>query len=131
MGIEPFLIADTLRGAIAQRLVRRICVACRRKTVPRPELVERLELSQLDQTFYEGGGCEQCGGTGYKGRLGLYEVLGVTPELAGLVGRGEGTGVLRLAAQAQDMRGLREDGLAKASAGETTLEEVYAATARG
>ena len=130
MGAEVYLLADTLRGLIAQRLVRRVCTACRRQATPTADQLERLGLSASDGPFWVGEGCERCSSTGYRGRLGLYEIMRLTPDLCSLVRRGVGADALRAAAVEQGTATLREDGLRKARSGETSLAEVYAATAR-
>jgi len=131
MGIEPFLLADTLRGIIAQRLIRKICQNCKRIARPRPEVLERLGLPRDDDGFFAGAGCDACASTGFKGRLGMYEIMAFDEELCTVVRRRAGAGELREAARAKGLATLREDGVRKARAGLTTLEEVYAATARG
>jgi general secretion pathway protein E len=130
MKIEPYLLGDTLRGLIAQRLVRRICEHCRREIEPKEALAERLGLRKGEGPFFQGTGCDKCGGTGYKGRLALYEVMRIDPKLASLVRRNAGADVLRNAAIEGGMSTLRADGLRKALTGVTTLDEIYAATVR-
>ncbi len=129
MGIEPFLLADTLRGIVAQRLLRRICNDCKREKPADPETLKRLGLE--GGTFYEGVGCESCHETGLKGRIGIYEILQLTPELCSMVQRNVPTDELHRAAIAAGLVTLREDGLRKAKAGLTTLNEVLSATTRG
>ena len=131
MGVEPYLLADTLRGIIAQRLLRRVCADCKRVMLPDEHLLERLGLRRDNTAFYEGQGCGQCHGTGYQGRIGIYEVMQMTPALRRLVEKKQGTDALAKGAQAEGLLSLREDGLRKARAGLTTLHEVLAATSRG
>ena len=128
MGIEPYLLADTLRGIVAQRLVRRICRSCRRETQATPEMLARLQLPE-GLRFYEGAGCSECQHSGYRGRIALCEVLAFDRELAAFVRRREGADALRAAAVERGLVTLREDGMRHALAGETTLAEVYYATA--
>ncbi len=130
MKIEPYLLADTLRGLVAQRLVRKICSHCKREAKADPILLERLGLSAKDGPFHDGVGCDHCSGSGYKGRMAIYEVMRIDPALASLVRRNAGVDMLRKAAIEGGMATLRADGLRKALAGETTLSEVYAATVR-
>ncbi len=131
MGVEPYLLADTLRGILAQRLVRRICNHCRRPAEVQPELLEWLGLDPSEETrFQEGAGCTHCRGTGFKGRPGLFEVVQVTPELAEAVARGSTTAELRRVMAELEVVTLRGDGLRKARQGLTTLEEVLAVTSR-
>ena len=129
MGLAPYLLADTLRGIVAQRLVRRICHACKREAQPRGELLTRLALPS-DLVFYEGAGCTQCGGTGFQGRVALFEIMSIDAELAGCVRRQAAADELRARAVERGMATLREDGLRRALAGETTLAEIHFATAR-
>ncbi len=128
MGVEPYLLADTLRGIVAQRLVRRICRSCRREAEPRGELLMRMQVPAGLQ-FFEGAGCPDCQHSGYRGRLALVEILSFDHELAAVVRRGAGADVLRTQAVERGLVTLREDGLRRALAGETTLSEVYYATA--
>ena len=129
MGLAPYLLADTVRGIVAQRLVRRICHACRREAPARGELLTRMGLPS-DLTFYEGLGCAECGNSGFKGRLALYEIMSFDSDLGSAVRRGVGADELRAIAVAHGMATLREDGLRRALAGETTLAEVHFVTAR-
>ena len=132
MNIEPYLLADTLRGVVSQRLVRRICPNCRTPVEPNLELFERLGI-RADETavFYEGKGCKQCHGVGYKGRCGLYEIMRMTPEMRGLVSAGKTTEDLNNSARDAGLITLRDDGLRKARSGQTTLSEVLSVTTRG
>ena len=75
MKVESYLLADALRGLVAQRLVRRICTGCKRTMEPKQGMLERMDLKAGQHVFYEGGGCEKCNGSGYKGRIAIYEVL--------------------------------------------------------
>ena len=130
MGVETFLIGSSLNGVQAQRLVRRICRYCK-KEVP----ATAAEVALLSpyapgpvSTVFRGAGCDECGGSGYAGRLGIHEVFELTPGLRELVNRRASTAELREAAKAEGMRTLREDGLVKALAGLTTPEEIVRAT---
>ncbi|MDQ3317235.1 MAG: Flp pilus assembly complex ATPase component TadA [Actinomycetota bacterium] len=129
MGVEPFLTASAVDCVIAQRLARRLCERCKR-----PVEVDREKLATVQfpfhhapedgLNFHEAVGCDRCGGTGYKGRMGIYEMMIVTDEIKELVLRRVSTGDLSRAAEERGMVRLREDGLIKASRGETTIEEV-------
>jgi type IV pilus assembly protein PilB len=130
MKIEPYLLADTLRGLCAQRLVRKICPNCKHAIDPKQGMLERLGLKRGDGQFYAGKGCDNCNGQGYKGRLAIYEVMRIDPSLASLVRRDAGVEALRNGAIEGGMATIRADGLRKALAGQTTLDEVYAATVR-
>lgn len=129
MGLEDYLVAAVLKGVLAQRLVRRLCAACRAPYTPEPDLFDRPELVQVaDATLYRPVGCDACAGTGYHGRTAIAELLLFDERLAGLVlGRAD-VGEIASAARAGGMVGLRGDGLAKVAAGETSLEEVLRVT---
>jgi type IV pilus assembly protein PilB len=132
MGLEPFNVASALNVVSAQRLVRRVCPDCtadatypdeyfRAARIPE-EFVKRVK-------FQRGRGCEQCNGTGYRGRQGLYEVMPMTAGLRKLVMQGSGTDDIRALAVKEGMLTLRDDGLRKVEKGVTTLEEVVKETA--
>jgi type IV pilus assembly protein PilB len=127
MGIEPFLVASSTILIMAQRLVRSICENCKTEyKVPEDALTE-VGLP-VGTTVYHGGGCERCGGTGYKGRQGLYEVMPVTTAIRDMILDRSPTDMLRNKAQEQGMLTLREDGLVKIQKGITTVEEVLRET---
>ncbi|MFZ5661309.1 MAG: GspE/PulE family protein [Pseudomonadota bacterium] len=132
MGVEPFLVATSVRAVQAQRLVRRLCPDCSRPVEPLPavaRLVEPLlEASAGRPQWREAVGCPRCQGTGYRGRVGIYELVDVTPEMQELVLARSTAEKLRTLATAQGGRTLREDGLLKARAGLTTVEEVVRVT---
>jgi type II secretory ATPase GspE/PulE/Tfp pilus assembly ATPase PilB-like protein/ActR/RegA family two-component response regulator len=127
LGVPPYLIASSLTLVVAQRLVRKVCRSC---AVPSPATerhIAGLHLSPRDVEagrFLVGTGCSSCGQTGYRGRLGIFELLPVDAHIRDLLMRGATTGEVRRAARDAGMMGLREDGLAKASAGMTTLDEL-------
>ncbi|MCE2725975.1 MAG: Flp pilus assembly complex ATPase component TadA [Planctomycetaceae bacterium] len=131
MGVPPFLITATVEAILAQRLVRRICSNCREEVVPGADVLADLELT-TDQTigkkFYRGRGCEKCNRTGYKGRLGLFELLIMNDELRDLVMRNASTEDLREAARRNGMVTLRESGMEGVFSGTTTAEEVIRET---
>ena len=127
MGIEPFLIASTLEAVLAQRLVRRICPACREPVAPPAELFARLQISGREGdslSCQRGRGCDRCGGSGYKGRVGIFELLTMTEALRELITARAPTFRLREQALADGMVSLREAGLAAVRAGLTTAEEI-------
>jgi type IV pilus assembly protein PilB len=131
MGIEPFLVATSVNIIQAQRLIRRICSECNEDVhVPAEGLVEigftREEATSLK--LYKGRGCSTCNNTGYKGRVGLYEVLEVTDELRELIIIGASAMELRKKAIDLGMITLRESGLYKIREGITTIEEVVKET---
>ena len=130
MGIEPFLLADTLRGIVAQRLLRKICLHCKHEVQPDERVLARLRIEDGKSRFFEGTGCDDCHQTGYKGRIGIYEVLTISEPLRQLIMTGAPSSELRRMAHAEGVISLREDGLVKARAGQTTLKEVLAETGR-
>jgi type II secretory ATPase GspE/PulE/Tfp pilus assembly ATPase PilB-like protein len=126
MGIEPFLIASSLESVLAQRLIRRICPECKRPVELDAEMLATLAAFGADPGtagYYRGAGCDACRGTGYRGRLALFELLIMTPELREMVVAKESSAEIKTAA-VKSMVTLREDGLRKAAAGVTTMEEV-------
>ncbi len=131
MGIEAFNVASAVNLVVAQRLVRRICGNCKA-----PATYSDIELRRLNEdirplkslNFFKGTGCDQCGGTGYRGRAGLYEVMAMTPALRRMVLTGGSTVELREQAVSDGMLTLRMDGLKKIEKGVTTLEEVVKET---
>ena len=129
MGCEPYLVSSVLSGVLAQRLVRRICQACR--ALDHPDPASLLALGVTDVTgveLFHGKGCDDCRGTGYRGRTGIYELFRITEEARSLVVRKAPAGEIRRHAVAQGMLTLREDAWAKACAGLTTVEEILRVT---
>lgn len=127
MGVQPFLVASSVRAVMAQRLLRRVCKNCAEPTEPTPDEIRMLELTPefiKTANLMKGRGCEKCGGSGYKGRLGIYEIFTVNDHIQRLIFAKSPTTVLRDEARKAGMRTLREDGLRKAAAGITTLAEV-------
>lgn len=127
MGIEPYVIASALIGVVAQRLVRRLCPECRRPHTPGADVLRALSLSEQDAAqvlFYRAVGCHACNHTGYRGRIGIYEVMTVTDKIRRLIAQRAGEETIREAAIAAGMSMLGEDGLAKVKAGVTTAEEL-------
>jgi type IV pilus assembly protein PilB len=147
MGVEPFLLASTLVLVMAQRLARRICVACRESATPEPRALAALRARpDFEHTVrglqaqgvlgpgpdplaavrvFQGRGCAQCQGSGFRGRIGLFELFSVDDEARRLIMERKDGGAIRIAAVQGGMRTMYEDGLAKVLLGETTLEEVY------
>ena len=127
MGMEPYVIASALVGVVAQRLVRRLCTECRRQYTPEGETLRALNISEADASqfvFYKAIGCEECNGTGYRGRIAIYEVMRVSDKVRRLVAQRAGEDLVRDAAASAGMITLGEDGLAKVKAGVTTAEEL-------
>ncbi len=133
MGVKPFLVATSLRAVMAQRLLRRVCKDCKAPYTPTAGEIRTLGLTQeyLDNhQFYKGTGCPTCGYTGYKGRIGIYEIFEVTEDIAKLIFANETSGKIREFARKNGMRSLRDDAIRKAEAGISTLEEVIFVTLR-
>ena len=127
LGIEPFLVASSLIGILAQRLVRRICPHCSVPQFPSAETIEKIggrEQLPSNGEWRAGRGCENCGETGFKGRMGIHELLVVTEELRNLMTKRAPEHEIRMAARLGGMQTLIEDGIAKAAQGLTTLEAV-------
>ncbi len=127
MGLEPFLISASLEAILAQRLVRRICTSCRTAYEPGSELIEMLEVDPLeiaDKNFYYGEGCAECSDTGYRGRIGLFEMVNVTDAIRELINNRAPTLQIKQKALEQGMRSLRDDGLRAIFDGNSTIEEV-------
>ena len=127
MGTEPFLISSTLEAVVGQRLLRRICSNCRVEYDPEPSLVKMLNLpaSQLEgKTFFYGRGCQECNDTGYRGRVGIFELLHVSHDIRDLINEKAPTAVIRRKAVEQGMRTMRNDGVGKMFDGVTTIDEV-------
>ncbi len=132
MGIEPFNVSSAVNLIVAQRLVRRICSNCKMEV--KYDAVELKALGTTEKewegiTFFKGKGCDQCSGSGYKGRAGLYEVMALSPELRRMILKGASTAELQEQAVSSGMLTLRMDGIMKIKKGVTTLEEVVKETA--
>ncbi|RJF89990.1 type II/IV secretion system protein [Oleomonas cavernae] len=134
MGAEPYLIASTLNAVLAQRLVRRLCPVCREPYHPTAEALAALGLEAVMEpgvTFHRAVGCEACGGSGFRGRLAVLELLPMSETVARLVlARAEAREIARVAV-AEGMRPMLADGLAKVAAGLTTVDEVLRVTREG
>ncbi|HWP57284.1 MAG TPA: type II secretion system ATPase GspE [Candidatus Acidoferrales bacterium] len=128
MGVQDYLLASSLLGVVAQRLVRRLCQRCRRLAALDPAARAASDLELKNGALWEAVGCDECAHTGYIGRIGIFELLKATPEICNLIVQRKEAGAIRSLAQAQGMRLLREDGCEKARAGITTLAEVLRVT---
>jgi type IV pilus assembly protein PilB len=127
LGVEPFLITATVEGIVAQRLVRKICLSCKTVFEPKSEQLKDVGLSPDDlkgRKFYYGRGCSKCNGTGYKGRIGIFEIMVFNEEIRELIMERASTNVLRNAAVKAGMRQLRENGLTAMYDGITTIDEI-------
>jgi type IV pilus assembly protein PilB len=131
MGLEPFNVASALNLISAQRLARRICTKCKVEATYEEEYLRSAKVD-LDwvhaNTLYKGEGCDQCGGSGYKGRCGIYEVMIMSTALRKAIMNEMGTDELRDLARSEGMLTLREDGLKKVERGVTSLEEIIKET---
>jgi type IV pilus assembly protein PilB len=147
MGLEPYLVASTLALVTAQRLVRKICTSCRESVDPDPESLSPLRsradfgrviqvlrdqgvLSKGDEALFKmrlfrGRGCGQCNGTGFRGRIGVFELLEIDDETRGMIMARQDAASIRAAAMAKGMRTMLQDGLTKVFLGQTTLDEVF------
>ncbi len=131
MGVPPFLITATVEAILAQRLVRRICTGCREEVIPGADVLADLEVTSdqvAGKKFYRGKGCERCNHSGYKGRLGLFELLIMNDALRDMVMRNASTEDLRDAARKAGMITLRDSGMNNIFLGNTTAEEVIRET---
>ena len=131
MGLEPYLLASTLNGVLAQRLVRRLCPACRRPVVPDAGLRARLETGapgQVIEQVWEPVGCGECRGSGYRGRTGIHELLAVDDAVRAAIGHCDDAAAIGQVARAAGMRTLYQDGCRKVAAGITSLQEVLRVT---
>jgi len=136
--VQPFLISPTLSVAIAQRLVRKLCSKCKKKIKPKKEIQDLIlrELAGISESrkkeikiktpiyIFEAAGCEGCHNEGFSGRVGLFEVLEMTPQLAEIILRGPSEKLIQEEAKRQGMMTMKQDGILKALEGDTTIEEV-------
>jgi type IV pilus assembly protein PilB len=127
IGVEPFLISSGVAGVLAQRLARTICASCKEPFVPTPEILEQFGIAKQarGRNFYRGRGCQACRFSGYRGRIGIYELLLISDHLRDLINEKRSASEIRKAALKNgDLRTLFRDGLEKAAKGITTLEEI-------
>ncbi|HVV72934.1 MAG TPA: GspE/PulE family protein [Verrucomicrobiae bacterium] len=126
MGVEAFLISSSLEGVLAQRLVRRICTHCRQETPVPASVRDRLEAlggNHVEGTFYTGRGCDECRGTGYRGRIGIFELLAIDNDMKELILQKRSNAELKTLAQ-KSMMTMHQDALQKAATALTSLEEI-------
>ncbi|HWE38020.1 MAG TPA: GspE/PulE family protein [Isosphaeraceae bacterium] len=131
IGVQPFLVASSVMGIMAQRLVRKVCPKCRQRYEPPGHVLQGLGLRPelaKKANFMKGKGCSYCNKSGYRGRMGIYELMGMTSAVREMTFKGEPTQNIRKLARKQGMRTLFEDGMIKALKGLTTLDEVLRIT---
>ena len=135
MGVDDYLVNSSLLGVIAQRLVRRICPHCRRPAIADPAILRELNVDTVqaklglrDNSFYKGEGCDVCAGTGYRGRMGVFEILEFTDELKGALLKHKEYDYLRGVLRQRHFKSLRDDAIVKWLKGKTTAEEVFRVT---
>jgi len=128
MGVEPFLVSSAISGVLAQRLVRKICPNCRETYAPDPTDLPHDFKLESGLEIYRGAGCRDCRGTGYRGRIGIYELLNIGDDLREMIVTRKSAGDILEAARAKGLELMREDGWAKVKEGITTVEEVTRVT---
>jgi type IV pilus assembly protein PilB len=132
MGIEPFLVSSSTNLIMAQRLLRKICTACKTDVRLHPEVLRELSITEEEAAaskFQEGKGCVECNNTGYKGRVGVYEAMPISAKIRELILDRASVALLKKQAVEDGMLTLRSDGLGKLKNGTTTAEEVLKETA--
>ena len=131
IGVKPFLVSTSLRAAVAQRLVRKICKQCKKTYTPDAKELRSLNITPQQSstaTFMHGEGCQNCNATGFRGRMGIFEMFVVNEEIQRMIYDNVGTSKLRDKARSLGMRTMREDGIRKVTSGMTTIEEVVSIT---
>ncbi len=131
IGVKPFLVSASLRAALAQRLVRKNCAACKEAYQPDPRVLQAIGINEIDargMNFQRGIGCPKCNGIGFKGRMGIFEIFIVNEELQQMIYEGRTLVELRAKARELGMRIMREDGVRKVASGLTTADEVLKVT---
>ncbi|MDP3791428.1 MAG: type II secretion system ATPase GspE [Candidatus Omnitrophota bacterium] len=132
MGMEPFLVSSSVIGVLAQRLVRTICTECKEKYTPTKEELKDIGVAQPDKSeFYRGKGCAKCMNTGYKGRIGIYELMIPDDQIRNAIMAKASTDEISKLAHNAGMMGLKDDGIQKIMAGLTTVAEVLRVTEEG
>ena len=128
MGIEPFLIASSTIGIMAQRLARQICERCKKPYPAAPELLKSLGIEAGAVTFYRGEGCPACKNSGYQGRIGIYELMEMNDDIRGLIVAKASSSAINASAAQKGSKTLRQEGLTRAASGITSVEEVLRVT---
>jgi type IV pilus assembly protein PilB len=133
MGVPSYLVASSIIAVLAQRLVRVVCSKCKQPHTPSDSQLEAAGISKAlaaKGNFMKGKGCGNCNKTGYRGRMGIYELMMMNSKVRELSFAGASTQDIRKAAIAQGMRGLYQDGILKVLKGQTTIEEVFRVSKR-
>jgi len=129
IGLEPFLVGAAVNAVLAQRLMRRICEHCKEEITPSEEMAEFMEMNGMPgNKVFRGVGCAKCRKTGYSGRVGIYELLVVDDAMKDIIARNPNVSEFRRLCVERGMTTLRQDGLQKAAAGLSTIEEVLRVT---
>ena len=133
MGIEPFLVSSTIIGVLAQRLVRRICPECKISFEPHPEQLRELGIKaqnfrKMGKKFYKGEGCDKCRNTGYRGRIGIHELLVMSEAIKKTILENSDDDSIKKNCLKENMVTLRRDGVNKILYGFTTVEEILSIT---
>lgn len=128
MGIEPFLVASSIFLVVAQRLVRKLCLDCRKKIEKPTDLLKEYHLDPNTDSIWQAVGCPVCNFAGFKGRIAIYEVLPFFEQLKELIFERASAAEIKKVARSQGMKTLRESGITKVLDGVTTLEEVIKVT---
>ena len=131
MGVEAFLLTSTVNAVVAQRLVRNLCAHCKQAYTPPPEVSLRFTETDEPVTLYKAVGCDQCGGSGYRGRSAIIEMIELSEAMQDLILRGGDKNALAARAKHEGAISMYDDGLQKAARGVTTLEEVLRVTQEG
>jgi type IV pilus assembly protein PilB len=131
IGVEPYLIAPSIIGTMAQRLVRRICKHCRERYQLTPEEIEKYFVwdKQTDVYFYRGKGCPQCNHIGYSGRVAIHEIVLIDDQIRDLIGKGAAALEIHNAAKQGGFKTMHYDGMKKVLMGQTTIDEIERVTA--
>jgi type IV pilus assembly protein PilB len=125
MGVEPFLVASSIECVVAQRLARQLCSNCKRRTIIPAQVLEQSGYrARVELEAYDPVGCRRCAGSGYRGRIGLYEVMNITPEIQAMALERRPAEAIRDVAVKQGMARLRDDGLRKVKQGRTSMAEI-------
>ena len=127
LGVDAFVVADSVVACIGQRLVRRICEKCKKPVKLSPQFLEKItKVSKADEnhTYYKGEGCDACRYSGYVGRIGIYEILCISPAVQALIKKDVSSAILKKQAMKEGFQPLFMDGIVKARQGKTTIEEV-------